>query len=70
MLTVLEYTKAKYSEIKDVPLYFGSVSKDFLVNNMKKTRLCGYVYDFLVDYDSINVDYILDIHKYLTETMI
>ena len=31
---------------------------------MKKTGLDGYVYDFSVDYDSIDVDYILDIHKY------
>ena len=32
---------------------------------MKKTGLCGYVYDFRVDYDAILVDDILDIHKYL-----
>ena len=32
---------------------------------MKKTRFNGYVYDFSVDYDSIAVDGILDIHKYL-----
>ena len=32
---------------------------------MKKTGLYGYVYDFLVDYDSIVVVNILDIHKYL-----
>ena len=32
---------------------------------MKKTGLCGYIYDFSVDYDSIDVDDILDIHKYL-----
>ena len=32
---------------------------------MKKTELNGYVYDFLVDYDAIAVDDILDIHKYL-----
>ena len=29
------------------------------------TGLCGYVYDFSVDYDGIDVDDILDIHKYL-----
>ena len=34
---------------------------------MKKTRLKGYVYDFSVDYDSIKVSDILDIHKYLME---
>ena len=32
---------------------------------MKKTALNGYVYDFSVDYDAIDVDDILDIHKYL-----
>ena len=32
---------------------------------MKKTGFTGYVYDFSVDYDSIAVDGIKDIHKYL-----
>ena len=32
---------------------------------MKKTGLYGYVYDFSVDCDSIDVADILDIHKYL-----
>ena len=32
---------------------------------MKKTELYGYGYDFVVDYDSIDCDDILDIHKYL-----
>ena len=32
---------------------------------MKKIGLYGYVYDFKIDYDSTDVDYILDIHKYL-----
>ena len=32
---------------------------------MKKTGLNGYVYDFNVDYESIAIDDILDIHKYL-----
>ena len=31
------------------------------------TRLCRYMYDFLVDYGSIDVDDILDIHKHLTK---
>ena len=34
---------------------------------MKKTKLYGYVYDFLFDFDSIDVDDILDIPKYLME---
>ena len=32
---------------------------------MKKTELYGYVYDFSVDYDCIDVDNILYILKYL-----
>ena len=32
---------------------------------MKKTGLKGYVYDFIVDYDTIVGSDILDIHKYL-----
>ena len=44
----------------------GSISKDFPVNNMKKTRLHGYVYDFSINFGSIDIDDILDIHKCLT----
>ena len=57
--------KAKDSEIVAVPLCLGNISKDVSVDNMKKTGLNGYVYDFSVDYDAIAVDDILDIHKYL-----
>ena len=32
---------------------------------MKQTGLNGYVYDFLVDYENIDAEDILDIHKYL-----
>ena len=32
---------------------------------MKKTGLYKYVYDFTVDYDTIDVADILDIHKYV-----
>ena len=41
------------------------ISKEWLIDNMKKTGFNGYVYDFSVDYDAIAVDDILDIHKYL-----
>ena len=57
--------KAKDSEIVACPLCLGNISKDFSVDNMKKTGLNGYVYDFSVDYDAIAVADILDIHKYL-----
>ena len=59
--------KAKNSEILATPLRLGNISKDFSVDDMKKTGLNGYVYDFIVDYDAIVVDDILDIHKYLIE---
>ena len=57
--------KTKDSEIVAYPLCLGNISKDFSVDNMKKTGLNGYFYDFSVDYDDIAVDDILDIHKYL-----
>ena len=58
--------KAKDSEIVATPLCLGkNISKDFFEDNMKKTRLNGYVYDFSVDYDAITVDDILNIYKYL-----
>ena len=57
--------KAKYSEIVPSPLCLGNISKDWSIDNMKKTGFNGYVYDFSVDYDSIDVDDIKDIHKYL-----
>ena len=56
--------KAKDSEIVVTPLCLGNISKDFSVDNMEKTGLNGYVYDFSVDYDAIAVDYIWDVHKY------
>ena len=59
--------KAKDSEIVANPLCLGNISEDFSVDNMKKTRLYGYVYDFSVDYRSIVVDKTLAIHKYLME---
>ena len=56
---------AKYSEIVASPLCLGNISKDWSVDNMKKTGFNGYVYDFSVDYDATDVDDIKDIHKYL-----
>ena len=57
--------KAKNSEINTAPLCLGNVLKDFSVDNMKKTGLYRYACNFSVNYDSIDVDDILDIHKYL-----
>ena len=52
---------AKDSEIVATPLCLGNVSKDWLVDNMKKAVFNGYVYDFSVDYDAIAVDDVKDI---------
>ena len=38
-----------------------------IVDNMKKTRLKSYFYDFSVDHDAISVSDIWDSHKYLME---
>ena len=57
--------KAKNSKIVSSPLCLGNISKDWSVDNMKKTGLNGYVYDFSVDYEATDVDDIKDIHKYL-----
>ena len=65
--TEIHKFKAKDSEIVQYPLCLGNISKDFSVDNIKKTGLNGYLYDFSVDYDAIAVDDILDIHKYLMD---
>ena len=57
--------KAKDSEITAYPLCLESNSKGLSVDNMTKTWLKGYVYDFSIDYDVIAVFDILDIRKYL-----
>ena len=57
--------KAKDSEIVASPLCPGNISKDWLIDNMKRTGFNGYVYDFSVDYNATDVDDIKDIHKYL-----
>ena len=57
--------KSKHSEIVTSPLCLGNISKDCSADNMKKTGLTGYVYDFSADYDAMTVDDIKEIHKYL-----
>ena len=41
--------KAKDSEIAASPLCLGNISKDWAVDNMKRTGFTGYVYDFSVN---------------------
>ena len=48
--------KAKDSEIVAAPLCLGNISKDWSVDNIKKTRFNGYVYNFSVDYDATDGD--------------
>ena len=50
--------KVKDSEIKTTPLCLGNSSKDFSIDNLKKTKFHEYVYGLSVDYDAI--DDILD----------
>ena len=56
---------AKTSEIKDYELCLGNVSKGFIINKVKKTRLKGVLKFFSVDFNPIDTNDILDIHKYL-----
>ena len=53
------------SAIVASPLCLGNISKDWSTDNMKKTVFTGYVYDFSADYNTITVDDIKDIRKYL-----
>ena len=57
--------RAKYFGIVVTPLCLGNISKEFSVDNMKKTGFFRNVYDLSVDYYAIAVNNILDIHKYL-----
>ena len=61
--------KEKDSEIVASPLCLGNISKDWSTDNMKKTGLNGYVYEFNVDYNDFGrIDpgkVIPFVHKYL-----
>ena len=59
--------KGKDSKIFVGPICLGNISKDWSIDNMKRTGFTGYVYDFSVDFTPITVDDIKDIHKYLME---
>ena len=55
----------KDSMIVPYNLCLGNVSKDFSASNMKKTGFNGSIYDFSVDYNTIDVNDIKNIHKCL-----
>ena len=57
--------KAKDSNIVASPLFLGNISKDWSVDNNKRTGFTGYVYDFSADYNVLTLDDIKDIHNYL-----
>ena len=57
--------KGKDSEIVATPSRLGNISEDWSVDNMKKSGLNGYVYDFSVAFDAIVVEDILDMDNYL-----
>ena len=62
---IYQFKAIKASKIKPYSLCLGNISKDFTANNMKKTGLNGYVYDFYVDYNVIYNSNVIGIHKYL-----
>ena len=62
--------KAKDSEIAASLLCLGNISKDWSTDNLKRTGITGYVYDFSGDYNAATVDNIKDIHNYLMKIII
>ena len=57
--------KLKNSKVVASVLCLGNTSKDWAVDDIKKTGFNGYIYDVSIYYDAIAVDDILDIDKYL-----
>ena len=68
--TEINKFKAKDSKIVANPLCLGNISKDWFIDNMKKTSFNGYIYDFTVDYDATDNNVIKDVHNYLMEKII
>ena len=70
LLMVQKFTNLKQKILKFVqyvlvgPICLGNISKDWSLDNMKRTGFTGYVYDFSVEYDPVAVHGIKDIHKY------
>ena len=62
--------KAKNSETKDYALCLGNFSKDYTINNMKRSRIkrtYNFVVVVVVDFNFIDTSNIIDIHKNLVE---
>ena len=59
-------SKQKNTGRKDYGICLGSIAKDFIINDIKKkTELKGVVNPISVDFNTINTNDILNIHKYL-----
>ena len=58
---------AKDSKTNPYELCLGNISKDWSIDNMKKTDLKGYIYDFSIAYNAISISDIRDIDKHLME---
>ena len=58
--------KAKTDQLVKEKLYIGNLSDQWTASESEKTWLYGNIYDFVVDYKSINgVKPIYDMHRYL-----
>ena len=57
--------KAKDDQIVKEILCLGNISDDWTAANAQKTGLWGEIYDFAVDYTSITIGDIYNIHRYL-----
>ena len=58
--------KAKNDQIMNEKLCLGNLSSEWTTSESEKTGLYGDIYDFVVDYKSINgVKPIYDMHRYL-----
>ena len=56
--TEIHKFQTKHSETVASPPCLGNISKNFSVDNMKKTGLNGYVFDFSVDYEKDRIKWI------------
>ena len=68
--TKIYWFKAKDLEIKTHPLCLGNISKDFTINNLKKTGFKGSVKFFSVDNRSIYTNEIFNMHRYLMKELL
>ena len=51
--------------IQSKRLGLGNISKDFTINNMKRTRLKGIIKFLSVDFNPIDINDILYLHGYI-----